>query len=247
MPDAIDLIIPAYNEQQSIATLLAAVPRQAFRHIIVVDNCSTDNTAQIARQAGVTVAYEPKRGYGSACLAGLRWIAEHEPKALPTAAAFVDADLSDDPQKLPMLIEQIAAGQADLVIGSRTKLAEPGALEPHQRFGNALACWLIRLATGRQYRDLGPMRVIRWTSLQTLAMQDRTWGWTVEMQFKAARRGLRVLEIDVPYRCRFAGKSKISGSMVGSARAGWRILYTVASLWLSERRHSRTLPNQIDR
>ena len=239
MPHAIDLIIPARNEQENIARLLDSLRNQPLRHVIVVDNGSTDDTPRIAREHEAIVVHEPRRGYGSACLAGLAWIADHEADALPMAVAFLDADLSDDPQQLATLFEPIHSGQADLVIGSRPRLAQPGALDPHQRFGNALACWLIRLATGKKYRDLGPMRVIRWTSLRQLTMADRTWGWTVEMQFKAAKRGLRVREIDVPYRCRFAGQSKISGSIVGSVRAGWAILSTVAKLTLSERRQPR--------
>jgi hypothetical protein len=137
---------------------------------------------------------------------------------------------------LGVLIDAVVVGGADLAVGSRTAMAEPGALEPHQRFGNALACRLIRLATGRPFLDLGPMRVVRWPALRRLAMADRTWGWMVEMNFKAAARGLDVVEIDVPYRRRRAGRSKISGSLLGSARAGTKILWTIAGLWWRSRR-----------
>lgn len=225
----VDLIIPARNEEANIGALLAALPREILRHVIVADNGSTDQTAKLARDNGAVVVHEPQRGYGAACLAGLEWIAAQ--KKPPDAVAFLDADLADDPAQLPALIAPIATGEADLVIGSRRRLAQPGALTSTQRFGNALACWLIRLITGHRYSDLGPMRVIRWSSLRILAMSDRTWGWTVEMQFKAATRGLRAVEIDVPYRCRNAGQSKISGSWVGSIRAGWKIIATIATLW----------------
>lgn len=226
---AVDLIIPARNEELNISALLTALPPQTLRYVVVADNGSTDQTAKLARDHGAVVVYEPQRGYGAACLAGLRWIAALDDP--PDVVAFIDADLADNPAQLPNLCAPITNGAADLVIGSRRRLAQPGALTSTQRFGNALACRLIRLVTGQRYSDLGPMRAIRWSSLQTLAMTDRTWGWTVEMQFKAATHGLRVVEIDVPYRRRNAGQSKISGSWVGSARAGWKIITTIAKLW----------------
>ena len=225
----VDLVIPARNEQDNIAALLCAIPAGVFRHIVLVDNGSTDRTAELARAGGAVVVDAPAPGYGAACLAGLAWLAERPTQA--DAVAFVDADLADDPAELPALIAAIAEDRADLVIGSRPALAEPGALTALQRFGNRLACTLIRWTTGRRYTDLGPMRVIRWTSLGQLHMRDRTWGWTVEMQFKAAATGLRTLEVDVPYRRRHAGKSKISGTISGSIRAGWKIITTIAILW----------------
>lgn len=232
----VDLIIPARDEAESIPGLVEAVRALAWpelRHVLLVDNGSTDRTADLARAGGLVVVDEPRRGYGAACLAGLAWIAARTP---PDAVAFLDADLSDDPAQLPRLAQPVLAGETDLAIGSRTRLAEPGALDPHQRFGNALASGLMAVATGRRYRDLGPMRVIRWDALQALQMRDRTWGWTVEMQFKAATRDLRIDEIDVPYRPRRAGRSKISGSIAGSARAGAKIIGAIAHLWWTERR-----------
>lgn len=224
-----DLIIPALNEQDNIPALLAAVPSARLRHILVVDNGSTDRTAELARSGGAVVVQEVRRGYGSACLAGLAWIASNGPP--PDAVAFVDADLADDPTILPRMFETMGQKDIDLMIGSRRKLAGPGSLTVSQCVGNFIACRSLRLLTGQQYSDLGPMRVIRWESLQRLNMSDRTWGWTVEMQYKAAAQSMRILEVDVPYRARQAGTSKISGSIIGSVRAGYKILATLAKLW----------------
>lgn len=232
----VDLIIPALNEEVNMAPLLAQLhalddqtsPVGRLRRIILVDNGSTDRTAELAGQHGAVVVREPRRGYGSACLAGLAYI-EQDPEA-PDAVAFLDADLADDPAHLPTLWAPIASGRADFVLGARHTLARPGALDAHQRFGNWLSCWLLRWTTGKHYRDLGPMRVIRWPTLLALDMRDRTWGWTVEMQFKAAKKKLAVMEIDTPYRKRRAGESKISGSVWGSVRAGVKILTTIARL-----------------
>ncbi|MEE9403277.1 MAG: glycosyltransferase family 2 protein [Algisphaera sp.] len=226
-----DLIIPAYNEAENLPALAAALaPLQTsktIRRVILVNNGSTDTTAQLAREAGFDVVDEPQRGYGNACLAGLAFAANNPPSAI----GFFDADLADDPNQLPTLIKPLANDTADLVLGQRRALAQKGALEPHQAFGNWLACTLLRMSTGHRYRDLGPMRVIHWQHLQTLNMVDRTWGWTVEMQYKAARQGLRIQQIDVPYRKRHAGKSKISGSLIGSARAGIKIIAVLTKLW----------------
>lgn len=172
--------------------------------------------------------HEPQRGYGAACLAALRWIAEQSPP--PDAVAFLDADLSDDPALLPTILQPIADGEADLVIAARRRLAEPGALTWPQRFGSWLSTSLIRLCTGARFTDLGPMRAVRWANLEQMHMADRTWGWTVEMQFKAGRLGLRNREINVPYHRRRHGKSKISGSVIGSIKAGCKILWTIAKL-----------------
>jgi glycosyltransferase involved in cell wall biosynthesis len=229
---AIDLIIPAFNEQANIKPLFEALAHNRLRHIVVVDNGSTDATAELARQAGAIVVREPQRGYGAACLAGIACLKEHAAsRNPPDVVAFLDADLSDDPGHLAAVCEPLVRGEADMVIGSRVRLAQQGALTPPQRCGNALAVTLIRWCTGTRYSDLGPMRAIRWASLQELNMADRTWGWTVEMQYKAATAGLAVSEVDVPYHHRHAGTSKISGSIVGSARAGWKILSTIAALW----------------
>lgn len=233
-PLDIDLIVPARDEQANIGALLGALPTGLLRHVVVVNNGSADQTAELARTGGAIVVDEPRRGYGWACLAGLDWIKSQA--SPPIAVAFMDADLSDKPEQLRHLCEPIRRGKADLVLGSRTAKADPGALTPHQRLGNQLACILLRWTTGRHYGDLPPMRVINWKCLQALQMSDQTWGWTVEMQFKAACAGVKILEIDVPYRPRHAGRSKISGSAWGSVRAGWKILITIMGLWISTRR-----------
>lgn len=235
----VDLIIPALNEEANIARLLAELPREQLRHVIVCDNGSTDRTPDLAREAGAIVVHEPQRGYGAACLAGLAWIAQQDDK--PDAVAFMDADLADDPTLLPQVFGPVLAGDADLMVASRRKLAEPGSLTLPQRFGNRLSTVLIQLLTGLRSTDMGPMRAIRYGSLVSLGMEDRTWGWMVEMQYKAAVAGLRYKEIDVPYRCRAAGESKISGSLKGSAKAGAKILSMLAELAWRHRR-GRLLP-----
>jgi glycosyltransferase involved in cell wall biosynthesis len=236
--DPVDLIIPARNEAAVLPALLAALPWAMLRQVVVADNGSVDGTAAAARAGGAVVVNAPQRGYGAACLAALDWIAAQ--KAPPEVVAFIDADLSDDPAELGKVIGPVQRGEAALVIGSRQARAERGALELHQRFGTWLACGLMRLSTGWQFTDLGPMRAIAWSALQQLAMADRTWGWTVEMQFKAAQQGLATQEVTVAYRPRQAGRSKISGSVVGSVRAGWKILTTVGRLWWQGPRAKRS-------
>ena len=191
---------------------------------VVVDNGSHDQTAERARQAGAEVISEARRGYGTAVQRGIVHL-EAEP---PDVLVILDADHADSPELLTELVAPIALGLADLVQSDRTATAEPGALTPTQIFGNGLAVWLMHLATGHRYRDMGPFRAIRWSSLQELAMEDPTWGWNVEMQMKAVQAGLRILEIPMPYRKRRIGTSKISGTVIGSARAGYRILATIS-------------------
>ena len=218
------LIIPALNEARALRRVLEEIPAGVFKEIIVVDNGSTDDTAQVARDAGARVAVEPRRGYGSACLAG---IAALRPEA--DVVVFMDADGSDLPSDAGALLEPIVQDAADLVIGSRELGdAETGSLSPHQRLGNRLAVWLVSLLYGHKYTDLGPFRAIRRSALDRLRMRDTNFGWTIEMQVKAIQRGLRIAEIPVSYRNRQAGQSKISGSLVGSAAAGAKILWTVA-------------------
>jgi len=222
---AIDVIIPALNEERSLPLVIADLPRPPVRRIVVADNGSTDGTARAAREGGAEVVTAPRRGYGSACLAGLEHLRR---TGTPEVVVFVDADYSDHPEELPELVAPILAGDADLVIGSRILgRHERGALLPQARAGNLVACLLIRLFYGQRFTDLGPFRAIRWEALERLRMSDPDFGWTAEMQVKAVRRGLRCAEVPVSYRHR-VGVSKITGTVAGTFRAGYKILWTVA-------------------
>jgi glycosyltransferase involved in cell wall biosynthesis len=224
-PPPVDVIIPAFNESESIGLVLGALPRSALREIVVVDNGSSDDTAAAARSAGATVITERRRGYGSACLAGLRHLGGLSPP--PGVVVFLDADYSDHPEELPELVRPIVENRADLVVGSRVLgRRERGALLPQARFGNWLAGRLILRLYGVRVSDLGPFRAIRWSALGRLGMSDPDYGWTAEMQVKSARAGLRYREVPVSYRRRI-GKSKISGTVGGTIRAGIKILSTI--------------------
>jgi len=213
-------IIPALDEAENITQVISSLPRFLDR-IIVVDNGSCDGTAKAARCAGAHVVREPRRGYGSACLAGIRTL-EEDP---PWCVVFLDGDGSDDPEQVLDLVLPVVRGRSDLVLASRSLgSVEPGALTPVQRFGNILAPALIRLVWGVTYTDLGPFRAVGWQALSLMEMSDPDFGWTVEMQIKAARFGLRVEEIPARYRRRRQGRSKVSGTVAGSIRAGMVIL-----------------------
>lgn len=218
----VSVIIPALNEEDAIGKVLADIPLQAVHEIIVVDNGSTDGTRAVAQRGGARVVAEPVKGYGSACLRGISAV-DH-----PDIVVFLDADHSDHPEELPLLLEPLVSGRADLVIGSRVLGSrERGALLPQARFGNWLATRLIRLFFGARFTDLGPFRAITWQGLQSLGMRDRDFGWTVEMQVKAAMKGLRVAEVPVSYRRRI-GRSKITGTLRGTLSAGCKILWVIA-------------------
>jgi len=212
------VIIPALNEAESLPLVLDELP--PVDTVIVVDNGSTDNTADLARDCGATVVSEPKRGYGNACLAGIAALGDE----LPDVIVFLDADHSDHPEELALLVNPILNDDADFVLGERVSLAQPGSLMPQQRAGNMLATQLIQHFTGFTYKDMGPFRAIRGDALREMRMQDRTWGWNVEMQMKAIQADLRVQEVPVNYRPRI-GQSKISGTVSGTIRAGARILW----------------------
>jgi len=224
MSPTIDVVIPAHDEEGSLPHVLGAVPRPPVRRIVVCDNASTDRTAAVARAGGAEVVAEPRAGYGSACLRALAHLRASGP---PEIVVFLDADYSDHPEELPALVAPILAGDADLVIGSRVLgEREPGALLPQARAGNLVACLLIHLLYGHRYTDLGPFRAARWAALERLGMSDPDFGWTAEMQVKALRHHLRVVEVPVGYRRRI-GVSKITGTLRGTLLAGYKILSTV--------------------
>ena len=214
------MIIPALDEELAIGPLLDEVDRELVSEIIVGDNGSRDATAAIASKRGAKVVHVDERGYGAACAGALGAMSRDI-----DLVVFMDADGSDDPAELRALIAPIENGEADLVIGARTKV-ERGALTPQQRFGNWLATRLVALLYGHRYTDLGPFRAIRRELLDRIGMRDRRYGWTVEMQVRALQLGARVTEVPVRYRRR-VGKSKISGTVSGVIKAGWWIIYTI--------------------
>lgn len=219
------VIIPALNEEATIGAVVAGLRTQGFTHIRVVDNGSTDATAARAQAAGAEVVAEPRRGYGQACWTGL----QNQPDETEWVL-FCDADGSDDLADVPRLLR--AAEKADFVLGSRRVTPQGRAmLTPVQNFGNWLATSLIALGWHHHYNDLGPLRLIRRESLELIAMRDRGFGWTIEMQVRAVELGLRIIELPVHYRPRQGGVSKISGTVRGSARAGYIILQTLGALW----------------
>ena len=216
----IAVIVPALDEEAAIGGVVAAVPRVLADQIIVVDNGSTDRTAEVARAAGATVVREPMRGYGAACLAGASAAQDAD------VMVFLDGDGSDDPGEMRSVLQPIMEGRADLVIGSRTRGgAEEGALTPHQRFGNALVTTMLRALYGLKLSDFGPFRAIRAPVLRDLRMEHRTYGWPVEMIAKAAKKGYRVVEVPVSCRRRI-GRSKVAGTLKGSLLAGYHLLFT---------------------
>ncbi len=216
------VIIPAHNEESSLPLVLDAIPAGLVEEIVVVDNASTDRTADAARSGGASLVFEPRRGYGAACLRGVA----HLGVKRPDVVVFLDADYSDHPEEMPRLLEPIARDGMDLVIGSRVLgRLEPGALLPQARLGNWLATRLMRLLFGGRFTDLGPFRAVRFEALLGLGMADRNFGWTAEMQVKALKRGLRVREVPVSYRRR-VGRSKITGTVSGTLKAGAKILWT---------------------
>jgi glycosyltransferase involved in cell wall biosynthesis len=223
----IAVIIPAWNEEGSIGRVIDDLPRDVVSRIVVADNNSTDYTADVARKFGATVVPATRQGYGSACLAAIAHLESLPADQQPQIIVFIDADYSDHPEQLPLLVDPIVRGEADFVLGSRMLKPQPKrALLPQAIFGNKLACFLIRILFGQRYSDLGPFRAITFVALRKLQMRDTNFGWTVEMQIKAARQRLRIVEVPVNYRPRI-GYSKITGTLWGTVRAGYKILLTI--------------------
>lgn len=225
MKPEICVIIPAHNEEQSIGKVLDDLPRDLVSEVIVVNNSSIDKTPIVANQHGATVLNETQKGYGHACLKGIEY-ARHR-NVQPDIIVFLDGDYSDYPEQLKDVIKPIIDDDMDMVIGSRNMgKAEQGALLPQQVFGNWLATTLIRLLYGMKFTDLGPFRAIKFEKLIELDMTDKTYGWTVEMQIKAAKQKYKCTEVPVNYRKRI-GVSKITGTVSGSFKAGYKILWTI--------------------
>jgi glycosyltransferase involved in cell wall biosynthesis len=229
------LIIPALNEAECLAVLLPLLRSLELGQTIVCDNGSTDATRDVVERNGALWVYESKRGYGAACWAGMQRLATSV-----QVVAFMDADLSDDPAMLPAMVEPVVSGDCDLVLGARAAhLRDPGSTSFPQRVANRLFPALIRLGWGHTFADLGPFRAIRRSCLDAINMQDRAFGWTIEMQVKAVELGLRIREIFVTYRKRPAGSSKISGSVRGACLAAYWITRTCAGLWFTKRRRMK--------
>jgi glycosyltransferase involved in cell wall biosynthesis len=225
----VSVVIPTHNEAQAIGRVLADLPRHLVTEVIVVDSNSTDGTPEIAAVCGARVVQEPRRGYGQACLTGLARADS------PDIVVFLDGDYSDRPSELPVLLDPIIQGHADITLGSRLRQqCIPGALPWHQAFGNRLAASLIRLLYGLKISDLGPFRAARADVLRALDLKETTYGWAVEMILKGALAGLRVVEVPVSYYPRI-GKSKISGTLKGTAGAAWFILSLIVRYYFRHR------------
>lgn len=221
----IAVIIPAFNEENSVAKVIRDIPKDWVKEIIVANNNSNDQTPIVAREAGAIVLDEPRQGYGFACLKGMEYLSQLENK--PDIVVFIDADYSDYPEEIIKLVAPILNEDYDMVIGSRALgQRQRGSMTPQQVFGNWLATTLMRWFYGVRYTDLGPFRAIKYNKLLEIDMQDQTYGWTVEMQVKAAKLGMKSTEIAVTYRKRI-GKSKVSGTIKGTIMAGYKIITTI--------------------
>ncbi len=222
-PARILVVIPAFNEARSIGLVVGDLPADLVEEVVVVNNASTDETEANARNAGATVVREAKSGYGNACLRGIAYARTRQPDVV----VFLDGDYSDHPEELRALVAPVLAEEADFVVGSRMLgRREKGAMLPQALVGNALACALMRLFWGARWTDLGPFRAITFEALEKLGMEDQTFGWTIEMQIRAVEAGLRCAEVPVSYRRR-VGVSKITGTLSGTLRASYKILWTV--------------------
>lgn len=224
----IDVIIPAFNEEKSIPKVIHDIPK-FVRHVVVANNNSTDQTAAVAEKAGAVVVFEGQKGYGKACLTAMDWIKSQEIQ--PDIVVFLDGDYSDYPEEMTDLVQPILEGKADMVIGSRALgERESGSMTVPQVFGNWLATTMMKYIQGAKFSDLGPFRAIDWPKLLSLNMVDQNYGWTIEMQIKAHKAGLKYLEVPVNYRKRI-GVSKVSGTVKGVFGAGYKIILTIFKYW----------------
>lgn len=225
MKPVVKVIIPAFNEEHAIGEVVQEIPKEIVSEVLVVSNGSTDDTEKVAQAAGATVLHEPIAGYGRACLKGIAYLKQSNPT--PDIVVFLDGDRSDYPEEIPILLAPIINEQIDMVIGSRALgKRERGSMMPQQIFGNWLATRLLKLLYNVHYTDLGPFRAIRFDKLIELNMIDKNYGWTVEMQLKAAKIGLKCMEVPVRYRKRI-GVSKVSGTVKGTFMAGYKIITTI--------------------
>ena len=228
----IKVIIPAFNEEKSIAKVIADIP-DFVEEIVVVNNNSTDQTVLVAAKAGATVLTEKSKGYGYACLKGINYLSQKD--KTPDILVFLDGDFSDFPQELTKVIQPIKNNSADFVVGARVKeLRESGSLTPQQVFGNWLACFLMKILYKSSFTDLGPFRAIRWSTLEKLQMSDKTYGWTIEMQLKVLRQKIAYKEVPVSYKKRI-GVSKVSGTVKGTIFAGMKIMGWIFKHYLSKK------------
>ncbi len=221
----VDVIIPAFNEEAAISNVIKAIPHDLVRNIIVCNNNSNDRTEQVAKSESAIVVNENRPGYGWACLKGIAYCTELQ--VPPTIVVFLDGDFSDYPEEMESLLMPIINQNMDLVIGSRALGdREKGSMMPQQVFGNWLATRMIKVLYGYIFTDLGPFRAITWNALNRINMEDKTYGWTVEMQVKAAKLKMRTCEVPVRYRQRI-GVSKVSGTVKGTLMAGYKIIFTI--------------------
>ena len=236
------VLIPAFNEARAIGQVIGDIPDGWVDEVVVINNASTDETEDNARAAGATVIDEPRQGYGYACLRGIEYATAKQPDVV----VFLDGDYSDHPDEMTRLVEPIASDEADFVVGSRIQGdAEPGALLPQAQVGNRLACSLMSTIWGASYTDLGPFRAIRFRDLRALDMQDKTFGWTIEMQIKAVEAGLRVTEVPVSYRKR-VGVSKITGTLSGTVKASAKILWTIGRMAATRSQRAPRLRRRLE-
>lgn len=225
MDKIIDVIIPAFNEEESIGYVLGDIPEGLVRQVVVANNNSTDQTAKRAQESGAVVVDQPEQGYGAACLLAVEKSLSTNP--LPDILVFLDADYSDHPEEMPKLLEPILSERAEFVVGSRALgNREKGSMMPQQIFGNKLATWLMKFIYRSTFTDLGPFRAISRAAYEKIGMMDRNFGWTVEMQVKALKLRIPFEEVPVSYRRR-KGVSKVSGTIKGSILAGYKIIYTI--------------------